>query len=225
MLLNSPRPMNMPTSTPGFWGNYGKYIIPTVGAGLSGGLQAYAAQQQQQQQFPQFQNSIQPQQQQPTAPSSALPQNGPMQAAQAQQSDPRLTGLLEQLSMHKVNSMMQNMGQAQSYPEQLQQQAAGVANAQISPDEGPPEYSSSGPQFAFDQFLGAGGSQYNPFSALADLGSQSNYGSGQNKSWQRQLGNQVGGLFSAAAPAIGVLGGGPLGAGLSSAFGYGLQQL
>lgn len=226
---------------------YGPHVLPGLLSSLGGGLGAYNTQQQFAQQNQQNQPTPNPQQpQQPQVPTTGITQqlqniaNQPLQSPVTpattgvptpqqqvmptiEQQSPenpqiQLSDLLSHLISHRVDSMS---GMMQTYPDRLFSQAVAASDSQSGSPQGPPRYTPTGPQFAFDQTLG-GNSPYSQLSALGDFTPPQ-----ENKQWWRTVGNQAGGLLGSLAPLAGTYGGLPgiLGGAALGGLGYGLKQL
>ena len=190
---------------------YGPYVLPTLLSGLGGAVGSYNAQKFIQQPQP-AQQAQQPTQQE--QPQQAIPAQNTNQNQQMGMFD-----LLSQLISHRADMLGANIP---SYPSRLFSQAVEASNSQQGSPQGPPKYTSTGPQFAFDQLVG-GGAQYNPLSALGDFSQPQQ----PQKEWWRTSANQLGGLLQGLAPLAGTYGGLPgiLGGAALGATGYGLRQL
>ena len=207
---------------PGLAAQIGKHAFGSVLGGLGGAIGAYGVRQN----ILQQQQAQQEQQQQKPSP-NALPQVGINQqpiGVPQQGSNDQLAALLQQLTSQKVDQMTarREMG---AQPQMLQKQAFDASNQQMG-QQGPPVWGKQQPGFAFDQYTGQGGEQFNPLSVLGDLASGAAEETDQEQPWWRQGLHGIGKLATGAAPIAGMLGpwGMAAGAGLG-ALGYLAQQV
>ncbi len=218
MLAGRNQPSNFET--------FGRHALGATLGALGGGLGAYGV----------HQGILAQQPQDPSQLIANRMQSGEMAkaqlptfASQAQSQQPtpnvqdQLSQMLSNLTSKKIDQMMDRR-QGVPQPQSLRQMAFDASNQQAS-QQGPPTWAQQRPGFAFEQYVGQG-QEYNPLSALADLGVGAVQETDTTQPWWRQAVHGFGKIASGAAPIAGMLGpwGLAAGAGLG-ALGYLSQQV